>query len=223
MPHLPLLGRLSLLEYAYLLAGFLFLALESVLHIIILFLPKAFINLCYEKSRTLFNRRHRAERPPSSPEKQVVDKILRARDFHGLCEIYGYTPEEHVVLTKDGYLLTLHRLCNKKGEHSAHPGTSTGGPVVYLHHGLLMNSEIWVCLTAEERALPFQLVERGYDVRLGNNRCVGGLYGPYTVLISVAGATSTRANRSTMGLTRPSSGTIGACIPLSKYQSLTSV
>ncbi|KAL1736331.1 Alpha/Beta hydrolase protein [Schizophyllum commune] len=170
MPHLPLLGRLSLLEYAYLVAGFLFLALESVLHIIILFLPKAFINLCYEKSRTLFNRRHRAERPPSSPEKQVVDKILRARDFHGLCEIYGYTPEEHVVLTKDGYLLTLHRLCNKKGEHSAHPGTSTGGPVVYLHHGLLMNSEIWVCLTAEERALPFQLVERGYDVWLGNNR-----------------------------------------------------
>lgn len=33
-----------------------------------------------------------------------------------------------------------------------------------------MNSEIWVCLTAEERALPFQLVERGFDVWLGNNR-----------------------------------------------------
>jgi len=42
--------------------------------------------------------------------------------------------------------------------------------VIYLHHGLMMNSEIWVCLTEQERCLPFLLVERGYDVWLGNNR-----------------------------------------------------
>lgn len=42
--------------------------------------------------------------------------------------------------------------------------------VVYLHHGLLMNSEVWACITEKERNLPFQLVERGYDVWLGNNR-----------------------------------------------------
>lgn len=30
--------------------------------------------------------------------------------------------------------------------------------------GLLMNSEVWVCLTDEERTLPFVLVEKGYDV-----------------------------------------------------------
>lgn len=43
-------------------------------------------------------------------------------------------------------------------------------PVVYFHHGLLMNSEVFVCLTEEQRCLPFALVERGYDVWLGNNR-----------------------------------------------------
>jgi lysosomal acid lipase/cholesteryl ester hydrolase len=42
--------------------------------------------------------------------------------------------------------------------------------VVYLHHGLMMNSEVWVALTERERCLPFELVERGYDVWLGNNR-----------------------------------------------------
>jgi lysosomal acid lipase/cholesteryl ester hydrolase len=42
--------------------------------------------------------------------------------------------------------------------------------VVYLHHGLLMNSEVWVCLTEEERCMPFTLVNQGYDVWLGNNR-----------------------------------------------------
>lgn len=30
--------------------------------------------------------------------------------------------------------------------------------------GLLMNSEVWVCLTEEERCLPFALAEKGYDV-----------------------------------------------------------
>lgn len=33
-----------------------------------------------------------------------------------------------------------------------------------------MSSEVWVALTNEERCLPFQLVEKGYDVWLGNNR-----------------------------------------------------
>lgn len=30
--------------------------------------------------------------------------------------------------------------------------------------GLMMNSEIWVCLTEKERCLPFVLVDAGYDV-----------------------------------------------------------
>ncbi|KAL9127955.1 MAG: hypothetical protein Q9217_003268 [Psora testacea] len=33
-----------------------------------------------------------------------------------------------------------------------------------------MNSEVWVCMTEQKRCLPFQLVEHGYDVWLGNNR-----------------------------------------------------
>ena len=33
-----------------------------------------------------------------------------------------------------------------------------------------MNSEVWVCLTEEQRCLPFALVNQGYDVWLGNNR-----------------------------------------------------
>lgn len=36
--------------------------------------------------------------------------------------------------------------------------------VIYLHHGLLMNSEVWVCLTDESRCLPFMLVDQGFDV-----------------------------------------------------------
>ena len=85
-------------------------------------------------------------------------------------------------------MLGLHRLPSKRGQKKRRPGTSTGKPVVYLHHGLLMNSEVWVCLTDVERCIPFVLAERGapaltflavytdapvvqgFDVWLGNNR-----------------------------------------------------
>jgi lysosomal acid lipase/cholesteryl ester hydrolase len=91
--------------------------------------------------------------------------------------MFGYTAEEHVVQTKDGYLLGLHRLAWRKGEEDTqvnHRGAkSVKKPVVYLHHGLLMNSEVWVCLTDEQRALPFALVEKGYDVWVGQVLCKG--------------------------------------------------
>jgi lysosomal acid lipase/cholesteryl ester hydrolase len=77
------------------------------------------------------------------------------------------------VQTKDGYLLGLHRLGWKHGEEGQRINSGPSGlhkKVVYLHHGLLMNSEVWVCLTEKERCLPFALVEAGYDVWLGNNR-----------------------------------------------------
>ena len=70
--------------------------------------------------------------------------------------------------TGDGYLLGVHRLCSRKqGEEGLRVNAGRGSlqkKVVYLHHGLLMNSEVWVSLTEKERCLPFMLVERGYDV-----------------------------------------------------------
>jgi lysosomal acid lipase/cholesteryl ester hydrolase len=56
----------------------------------------------------------------------------------------------------------LHRLGCARGEEG-----TVRKKVVYLHHGLMMNSEVWVCLTEKERCLPFQLVDKGYDVWVG--------------------------------------------------------
>jgi lysosomal acid lipase/cholesteryl ester hydrolase len=92
-----------------------------------------------------------------------------------MCAAFGYEAEEHIVQTKDGYLLCLHRICLKKGEpytaaSSIRRSKINHKPVVYLHHGLLMNSEVWVCQIDEKLSLPFRLVEEGYDVWFGNNR-----------------------------------------------------
>ncbi|KZT19823.1 alpha/beta-hydrolase [Neolentinus lepideus HHB14362 ss-1] len=169
MARVPFIGRLSPREYAALVFGFLFIAFEFVLRIIVLLLPKAVVGWFTDHSRSVYDY---FVGPPKakSPAAVLSERIRRARDFDELCSIFGYVPEEHIVLTKDGYLLNLHRLPNKKGQKRDRPGCSTGKPVVYLHHGLLMNSEIWVCLTDEERCLPFVLVEHGFDVWLGNNR-----------------------------------------------------
>ena len=70
----------------------------------------------------------------------------------------------------DGYLLGLHRLGWRRGEEDIRVNAGQGSlskKVVYLHHGLMMNSEAWVCLTERERCLPFMLVEKGYDVWVG--------------------------------------------------------
>jgi len=163
MPRLPLLGRLSTREYVALVLGFIFIAFEGVIRLVILvFLPKPIINWFYERSRSLFhytsgdelsslptsgnasgtefesgvsafsspnpNSYTWGKKPPR--KKTISDRILRARDFTELCDNGGYIPEEHVVLTKDGYLLGLHRISAKKNETNLRPGTSTGRPVV---------------------------------------------------------------------------------------------
>jgi len=181
----PLIGRLSLREYVALLFGFVFIAFEAILRIVVLLLPSPVIRWFYGRSRFLFDSF--SPKPCSGvkesgfDERSASERILNAPDFFDLSSIFGYVPEEHVVLTKDGYLLGLHRLPSQKGEQRTSPGTTTGKPVVYLHHGLLMNSEIWVCLTDAQRSLPFVLVEQGYDVWLGNNRSVTPIPSPKTM------------------------------------------
>lgn len=97
----------------------------------------------------------------------ISTSLRDASDFVELCRVFGYEAEEHVTSTKDGYLLGLHRLAWRKGEEGKKVNYGRNGlkkRVVYLHHGLLMNSEVWVTLTDAERSLPFVLVDRGFDV-----------------------------------------------------------
>ncbi|KAI9047006.1 hypothetical protein LZ554_009080 [Drepanopeziza brunnea f. sp. 'monogermtubi'] len=174
MGSIPFLGRLGMAEYIALVGSFFLVGLEALVRVLTLALPSSIINLCYRASRRLFNRfASRATKEAQSKKSDISRKIRNASDFVDLCAVFGYTAEEHVVQTGDGYLLGLHRLAYRKGEEQQKINRGNNcvrKPVVYLHHGLMMNSEVWVCLTEEERCLPFQLVQKGYDVWLGNNR-----------------------------------------------------
>ncbi|KAL9584504.1 MAG: hypothetical protein Q9212_002090 [Teloschistes hypoglaucus] len=161
-------------EYIALLFSLVFVFLEGFIRIITLGLPQPIIRFCYNRSRNAFNILSSSQgRHARSRQSSIVSAIANASDFVDLCSLFGYYAEEHVVQTGDGYLLGLHRLGWRKGEEGLRVNAGDGGirkPVIYMHHGLLMNSEVWVCLTEKKRCLPFMLVEKGYDVWLGNNR-----------------------------------------------------
>ncbi|KAK2075017.1 hypothetical protein P8C59_009177 [Phyllachora maydis] len=167
----PFLGRLNIAEYVALVGSFCLVGLEAMIRVLTLALPTTLLALLYRISRQLYNRWPRPQHKKAS--RKVATAIRNASDFVDLCALWGYKAEEHVVQTKDGYLLGLHRLAYRKGEEDDMVNSgpnSTAKRVVYLHHGLLMNSEVWVCLTDAHRTLPFVLVERGFDVWFGNNR-----------------------------------------------------
>ncbi|KAL3422386.1 ab-hydrolase associated lipase region [Phlyctema vagabunda] len=174
MPPIPFIGRLNLSEYIALVGSFFLVGLEAIIRILTLALPSTIIQLFYRASRRLFNRfTSPATKKSETHKKNISTSIRNASDFVDLCALFGYYAEEHVVQTGDGYLLGIHRLGWRKGEEDVKVNSGSSSirkNVVYLHHGLMMNSEVWVCLTEEERCLPFVLVEKGYDVWLGNNR-----------------------------------------------------
>uniref|UniRef100_A0A1B0CJ10 Putative triglyceride lipase-cholesterol esterase n=1 Tax=Lutzomyia longipalpis TaxID=7200 RepID=A0A1B0CJ10_LUTLO len=77
-----------------------------------------------------------------------------------IIQSHGYTAEEHVAHTDDGYLLTLHRIPPRATERRG---------VVFLQHGLLCSSVDWI-VCGPARGLPYMLAEEGFDVWLGNSR-----------------------------------------------------
>lgn len=95
-----------------------------------------------------------------------LPKMVVSVDINELATKSGYVIREHVVVTKDDYLLVLHKI-----ERENAPGEPFLPPKpVYFHHGLLTDSELFLLGSSPNKILPFILVDLGYDVWLGNNR-----------------------------------------------------
>lgn len=190
--YVPLLGRLALREWLLLTLSFSLTWLEFIISIITQFLPSLVIQFFTSTTLVLYRftsnpvnliyfmtkgnnaddtenvhykvlNHHNTSSVTRESYDQMID-LLNSNNIKEMCQFFGYDVESRILKTNDNYFLTVQRICK--------PGSVTkrNGKIVYLHHGLLMSSEIWVTMLDKNHNLPFLLYDLGYDVWLGNNR-----------------------------------------------------
>jgi lysosomal acid lipase/cholesteryl ester hydrolase len=155
-------------EWPVVVLSFLAVYVEFLVSIITKMLPDNLIAFCTSVLRQLhglfFTERRRRRLSLSSRDQveilELRNNIRAAESINEIGKLFGYAIDDHIVTTEDGYLLCLHRIKPMK----------EGAPVIYLHHGLLMCSDIWCVNIKKDRNIPFLLHDLGFDVWMGNNR-----------------------------------------------------
>ena len=79
---------------------------------------------------------------------------------------FGYRMEEHKVLTKDGYILSLFRIAGRITD------TSRKKKPVLLMHGAYDSAFTFFINSQDSKNLPFKLSEEGYEIwQIGRASC----------------------------------------------------
>ncbi|XP_027357180.1 triacylglycerol lipase 2-like [Abrus precatorius] len=96
--------------------------------------------------------------------------IVAEHSPEGLCvssvTVQGYTCQEHEVTTQDGYILSLQRIPEGRGEVI---GRGIKKQPVIIQHGVLVDGMSWL-LNPPEQNLPSILADNGFDVWIANAR-----------------------------------------------------
>ncbi|XP_004343698.1 triacylglycerol lipase [Capsaspora owczarzaki ATCC 30864] len=146
--------------YARLLFAILVLVVESAVRLVFMFVPQPVTSGLDFVRAHLIRQGVRLFRGYMDANEDPAMDMTTVQ----LIQHFGYTAEEHIVKTDDRFVLTLHRIPRRKNESHSVNGDR---PAVFLMHGLMMCSEVWV---ATNDSLAFMLADHGFDVWLGNNR-----------------------------------------------------
>ncbi|TYI06887.1 hypothetical protein ES332_A10G190100v1 [Gossypium tomentosum] len=90
---------------------------------------------------------------------------------NGICAtsvtIHGYKCQEHEVKTKDGYILSMQRIPERRFEGNSNAGIKK--QPILIQHGVLVDGMTWL-LNSPQQNLPMILADNGFDVWIANTR-----------------------------------------------------
>ncbi|PZC79737.1 hypothetical protein B5X24_HaOG200605 [Helicoverpa armigera] len=122
---------------------------------------KSAINKFFEELSSKRSYNVDDEYPMKRHNRSRTGKWTIPTNAEDIISAHGYKSESHTVLTADGYMMTIQRVL---------PDNEVLNPrVVILHHGLYGSSDDWLLLGCK-RALPYLLIDNGFDVWLLNSR-----------------------------------------------------
>ncbi|CAN3481774.1 sterol esterase Tgl1p [Diutina catenulata] len=164
--YIPFLGRIGILDWPVVVFSFLLAWFEFIVSSITRCLPQVVIDGFTRATATIFEflRLDSQSKLPPGVDRvrfNTRNQLQRARTIQEMASVHGYHVDAHVYRTRDDYVLTAHRI---------RPTGTANGKVVYLHHGLLMCSDVWVTMVDKYKNLPYLLADLGFDVWMGNNR-----------------------------------------------------
>ncbi|QPG72742.1 hypothetical protein FOA43_000043 [Brettanomyces nanus] len=118
--------------------------------------------LLYYFYRIHIKREHRYT--ASDKDAYPIKKPKISLDLRYYAQLLGCELYEYKLVTEDGFVIVLNRLVDRKilrADHNCKP--------ILMIHGLLQSSGAF--LSGGYKSLAYLLVQNGYDVWLGNNRC----------------------------------------------------
>ncbi|KAI9199859.1 Alpha/Beta hydrolase protein [Polychytrium aggregatum] len=119
-------------------------------------------NLRRKRSRLSLDERAGLSQPSAAGSQP--DTRRATPDPHYYIQEQGFHSSQYWAETEDGFLLSIQRIVAARRRSRSYKGT------VLLMHGLFQSSGVYI--TNQSDSLAFYLAREGYDVWLGNNRCV---------------------------------------------------
>ncbi|ODV82521.1 hypothetical protein CANARDRAFT_10492 [[Candida] arabinofermentans NRRL YB-2248] len=89
---------------------------------------------------------------------------LKSKNLSYYVELMGFKLYEYKLITNDGFIIILQRIVDENS--TVDPSNK---PPILLIHGLLQSSGSFI--TSGSKSIAYLLIQSGYDVWLGNNRC----------------------------------------------------